>query len=72
MTNPGKVKHIPGRVTATDQEILEAYKKMPFLHYIQTKYKVGIIRLRKIVREYEASKPAMTEQADGSLPHGLQ
>jgi hypothetical protein len=57
-----RVGHIPGRKEATDQELLEAYIKTPFLHHLRTRYKVGLRRLRKIARDYESTKPAMTEQ----------
>jgi hypothetical protein len=29
---------------------------------LRTRYKVGLRRLRKIARDYESTKPAMTEQ----------
>jgi len=51
-----KFKSIPGRTIATDEEILEEYKRNPFINNIRKKYKISLIRLRKIIREYESGR----------------
>ncbi len=51
-------KQIPGRVKATDEELLDCYKQGMFLHQIQMKYKVGSARLRRITRDYDAGRSA--------------
>jgi len=47
------LRGVAGRVEATDEEILSAYKNGMFLNQIRNHFKVGLPRLRKIVREYE-------------------
>lgn len=51
-----KFRDLPGRREATDEVLLEEYKSGKFLNQIRSEYIVGLRRLRKIVREYEASK----------------
>ena len=41
---------ISGRAPATDEELLTVYKNGMFLNQIRAHYKVGLKRLRRIVR----------------------
>jgi len=56
MSGRSRVGHLPGRVNATDKELLDAYKTGMFLQQIRKKYKVGIKRLRGITRAYDATQ----------------
>jgi len=48
------LRQIPGRKKATDEELIDAYfNRHMFLNQIRLYYKVGTLRLRKVVREHE-------------------
>ena len=50
-----RVKHLAGRKDITDEGIRELCKKGWFINQIRGHFKVGLLRVRKIMREYEAT-----------------
>ena len=48
-----RLSGMEGRKNATDEELLGLYKNGWFINQIRRHYKVGLARLRWIVREYE-------------------
>ena len=47
-----------GRRNATDEELMALYKNGWFINQIRRHYKVGLARLRRIVRGYEEAVAA--------------
>ena len=53
-----KVSRIPGRKKVSDKYLLYLYKRGWFLEQIRKKYIIGIERLQRITRAYDAQQKA--------------